>query len=107
MALNKKQLINVSEQHKAWIGRVVQSARENGQEETNQTDIIRALLDQAMMQDPETFVGHLAKMRVRARLDDITRRKQAILDEEAELIREAEKEFDGMAPSKQRETANR
>jgi hypothetical protein len=89
MALNKKQLINVSEQHKTWVEKVVRLSKENGQE-TNQTDIIRALLDQAMVQDPESFVTHLSKIRARARLDDIARRKQEIMDEEAQLLREVE-----------------
>lgn len=91
MALNQKQLINVSEQHKEWIKGVVSAAGEAGQE-TNQTDIIRALLDQAMIQDPETFVQHLAKMKVRARLDDIARREKALIEEKEQLTSELEKE---------------
>jgi hypothetical protein len=91
MALNAKQLINVTEQHKGWITSVVTEAKKAGQE-TNQTDIIRALLDQAMVQDPETFVQHLAKMKVRARLDDIARRERALQEEKEELTSALQKE---------------
>lgn len=89
--LNKKQLINVTEQHKAWIESVVRFSREAGQE-TNQTDIIRALLDEKIVQDPESFVGHLIKMRKRARIEDLERRERALQEEKARLVAEEEGE---------------
>lgn len=89
--LNKKQLINVSEHHKQWIESVVKFANEAGQE-TNQTDIIRALLDEKVVQDPETFVGHLIKMKKRARIEDLERRERALQEEKAKLVAETEEE---------------
>jgi hypothetical protein len=83
----KKQLINLSEQQKSWIMSVVSHSMDSGQS-TNQTEIIRALVDQAMVQDPETFVGHLAKMRVKSRLDDIARREKALQEEKEKLTAE-------------------
>jgi hypothetical protein len=84
MAMNKKQLINVTEQHKSWIASVVTAAEKEGHE-TNQTDIIRAILDEKMAIDPETFVMHLDKMKLRAKLEDIARRKAALQAEEEKL----------------------
>jgi hypothetical protein len=83
----KKQLINLTEQQKGWIASVVTNSLDAGQG-TNQTEIIRALIDQAMVQDPETFVGHLAKLRVKARLDDIARREKALQEEKEKLTNE-------------------
>jgi hypothetical protein len=83
----KKQLINLTEQQKGWIASVVTNSLDAGQG-TNQTEIIRALIDQAMVQDPEAFVGHLAKLRVKARLDDIARREKALQEEKEKLTNE-------------------
>lgn len=84
MAMPKKQLINMTEQQKSWISDVVAAAAKDGQEIT-QTEVIRALVDQVMVQDPESFVGQLNKIRLRAKLDDIERREKELRDEKEQL----------------------
>lgn len=83
----KKQLINLPDEQKAWIMRVVELARSAGQE-TSQTEVIRALVGSAMHEDPESFVTKLEKLKLKARLDDIERRAAA-LDKEKEELTEA------------------
>lgn len=80
----KKQLINLPDDQKAWIMKVVQLAIENGQE-CNQTAVIRALVGRAMTEDPESFVSKLQQLTIKAKLDDVERRKAALDAEEARL----------------------
>jgi hypothetical protein len=86
----KKQLINLSEQQKSWITSVVSHSLDSGQP-TNQTEIIRALVDHAMVQDPEAFLVQMNKIRLRAKLDDIQRRKKELREEEERLAEALEK----------------
>lgn len=80
----KKQLINLPDDQKAWIMRVVQLAIERGQD-CNQTVVIRALVGSAMNEDPESFVTRLEKLTLKAKLDDIDRRAAALEAEKAKL----------------------
>jgi hypothetical protein len=89
MAMNKKQLINVTQQHKDWIFKVIAVAAKKG-EERNQTDVIRAIFNRAMAQDPSTFADEMAKIELRARLEDLERRKAAMRAEEEALVKELE-----------------
>lgn len=80
----KKQLINLPDDQKAWIMRVVELANERGQD-CNQTVVIRALVGKAMSQEPESFVIGLEKLTLKAKLDDIERRAAALAAEKAKL----------------------
>lgn len=85
----KKQLINLPEDQKGWILRVVELAKAGGQE-TNQTEIIRALVGNAMREDPELFVTKLEKLKLKAKLDEIERKKAALAEEEERVTQALE-----------------
>lgn len=85
----KKQLINLPEDQKGWILRVVELAKAAGQE-TNQTEIIRALVGNAMREDPELFVTKLEKLKLKAKLDEIERKKTALREEEERVTQQLE-----------------
>lgn len=80
----KKQLINLPDDQKAWIMRVVQLALDRGQD-CNQTVVIRALVGSAMAEEPESFVDRLSKLTLKAKIDDIERRAAALAAEKAKL----------------------
>lgn len=85
----KKTLINLGEQRKEWVKRVVELGVQAGNE-TNQTEIINVLVDQAMIEDPESFVVKLGKLKLRAKLADIERREAAIQAEKERLTQAIE-----------------
>lgn len=91
MDTRKKQLINLPDDQKAWIMRVVEIATQQGQD-CNQTVVIRALVSSAMSENPESFAGRLAKLTLKARLDDIERRSAALEAEKAKLTEALEKD---------------
>lgn len=92
----KKTLINLGEQRKDWVKRVVDLAVQAGSE-TNQTEIINVLVDQAMIEDPESFIVRLGKLKLRARIADIERRESALQAEKEKLAAEVEHVERGMA----------
>lgn len=85
----KKTLINLGEQRKEWVKRVVELGVQAGNE-TNQTEIINVLVDQAMIEDPESFVVKLGKLKLRAKLADIDRRENALRAEKERLTQAIE-----------------
>lgn len=85
----KKTLINLGEHRKEWVKRVVELGVQAGNE-TNQTEIINVLVDQAMIEDPESFVVKLGKLKLRAKLADIQRREDAIKAEKERLTQAIE-----------------
>lgn len=91
MDARKKQLVNLPDDQKAWIMRVVQLTIESGQD-CNQTDVIRALVAHGMAEDPESFVTRLSKLKLKAKLDDIERRSAALEAEKAKLTAAIEKD---------------
>lgn len=90
----KKQLINLPDDQKAWIMKVVQIANDRGQD-CNQTVVIRALVGSAMAEDPESFVDRLSKLTLKAKLDDIERRAAALEAEKAKLTEALERDGNG------------
>lgn len=85
----KKTLINLGEHRKVWVKQVVDLSVQAGKD-TNQTEIINILVDQAMVEDPESFVSKLDRWKLKAKLADIQRRKDAIRAEEERLTQAIE-----------------
>lgn len=83
-----KQLINLSEEQREWVARVVEASKASDQfpEPTSQTEVIRVLIAQAMVEDPESFVGKIGKWKLKAKLDDVTKREESLKREKEELV---------------------
>lgn len=99
MDTRKKQLINLPDDQKDWIMRVVELAVESG-EECNQTEVIRAVVGHAMAEPAESFVTRLKKLKLKVRLDDIERRSAALEAEKAKLTEAMEKDGRGQLTSR-------
>lgn len=85
--MRKKQLINLPEDQKDFIGAVVRLAEQSGLE-TTQTEIIRILVGREMARGPEAFVAQLKKLQLKARYDDLERREAELKAEKETLAAE-------------------
>lgn len=80
-----KQLINVGEHRREWIRKVHELAN------VPINEVMRCLIDQASVEDPESYAVRIKKYQARQRLEDIERRERALAEEKEQLVAELSK----------------
>jgi len=80
-----KLLVNIGEQRKGWIEKVAQLSG------NTVADVVRVIIDQVSVEDPESFIKKMDKVKLKMKLEDLQRRKEALQMEENKLIGELER----------------
>lgn len=89
-----KQLINIGEQRREWIRKVHELAS------VPINEVMRCVIDQVSVEDPESYAGRIKKYQARQRLEDIERRERDLRAEKEKLVSEIEKSGDLARQSK-------
>lgn len=80
-----KQLINIGEQRREWIRKVHELAS------VPINEVMRCVIDQVSVEDPESYAGRIKKYQTKQRLEDIERRERDLKLEKEKLVSELEK----------------
>lgn len=80
-----KQLINIGEQRREWIKKVHELAN------VPINEVMRCVIDQASVEDPESYAVRIKKYQAKQRLEDIERRERDLKAEKEKLVSEIEK----------------
>lgn len=84
--VSNKTLVKLGEERVAWLRSII----ELSEGKTSQTEILKLLIDQARVVDPETFMAKLGKLKLKAKLDEIERKEKELQAEKDKLTSQIE-----------------